>query len=120
MVFGAVSGRGKRSHGLIEDVEIDENSKNDIYGGDPMNDVFEAREGIFEFKSPQMISTEQWAKEHLDCNAIIDDLGNHIVVYAFTKEPKYNYALSLYKEEKHYTKQFILRGISSDGLNSLF
>lgn len=85
-----------------------------------MNDVIEAQEGIFEFTSPQKISTEQWANEHLDCNAIIDDLGSYIIVYAFTQDPKYNYALSIFKKEKNYTKQFILRGISSDGLNSLF
>ena len=72
-----------------------------------------------QFDSPQKISTELWANEHLDCNAIIDDLGSYIVVYAFTRDPKYNYALTKYKKEKNYTKQFILRGISSDGLNSL-
>ena len=88
--------------------------------GDPMNDVIEAKEGIFEYTSPQKISTEQWANEHLDCNAIIDDLGSYIIVYAFTRDPNYNSALTKYKQEKKYTKQYILRGISSDGLNSLF
>lgn len=84
-----------------------------------MNNIIETQEGIFEFDSPQKISTELWANEHLDCNAIIDDLGSYIVVCAFTRDPKYNYALTKYKKEKNYTKQFILRGISSDGLNSL-
>lgn len=85
-----------------------------------MNDVIETQEGIFEFTSPQKISTEKWIKEHLDCDAIIDNLGSSIIVYAFTRNPKYNYALVGYKKEKNYKKQHILRGISSDGLNSLF
>ena len=82
-----------------------------------MNDVIEAQEGIFEFTVPQKISTEEWINEHLDCDAIIDNLGNYIVVYAFTRKPEYNYALVDYKKKKNYRKQHILRGISSDGLN---
>lgn len=85
-----------------------------------MNEAIEIQEGIFQFASPQKISTEQWANEHLDCNAIIDDFGDNIIVYAFTRDPKYNYVLEKYKKEKNYTSQYILRGISSDGLNCLF
>ena len=85
-----------------------------------MDNIIEAQKGIFEFTSPQEISTELWANEHLDCDAIIDDRGSTIVVYAFTRDPKYNYALQQYKKEKKLIKQYILRGISSDGLNCLF
>ena len=85
-----------------------------------MNDVIEAQEGIFEYTIPQRINAEKWLNEHLDCDAIIDDLGNDFVVYAFTLNPKYNYALRKYKSMKSYTKQYLLRGISSDGLNGLF
>ena len=85
-----------------------------------MDNVIEAQKGIFEFTSPQEISTELWANEHLDCDAIIDDCGSTIVVYAFTRDPKYNYALQQYKKDKKLVKQYILRGISSDGLNCLF
>ncbi len=85
-----------------------------------MGDVIEKQEGIFEFTSPQRISTETWINEHLDCDAIIDDEGSYITVYAFTLDPKYNYALEDYKSEHNYSKQYILRGISSDGLNGLF
>ena len=82
--------------------------------------VVEAQEGIFEFTSPQKINAEKWLREHLDCNAIIDDLGNDLIVYAFTREPKYNYSLKKFKAKNNYSKQYLLRGISSDGLNGLF
>ena len=95
------------------------NYGNVIKDGDLMNDVIEKQEGIFEFSNPQKIRTETWANEHLDCNAIIDYLGNDIIVYAFTRDPKYNYALTKYKKAGRYNKQTILRGISSDRLNSL-
>ena len=83
-----------------------------------MNDVIEAQEGIFEFTNPQTIDTGIWANEHLDCDAIIDNHGSTIVVYAFTLNAKYNSALGDYRRRK-YTNQKILRGISSNGLNSL-
>ena len=85
-----------------------------------MNDTVEVQEGIFEFLSPQTIGKETWINEHLDCDSIIDDQGNSIVVYAFTIDPKYNYDLEEYKQKGNYSKQYILRGISSDGLSSLF
>ena len=84
-----------------------------------MNDVVETQTGIFEFTSPQTISTEKWINEHLDCDAIIDNLGSTIVVYAFTRDPKYNYALEKFRKERNYNQQHILMGVSSDGLNSL-
>lgn len=84
-----------------------------------MPNVTETQTGIFEFTCPLTISMEKWINEHLDCDAIIDNLGSTIVVYAFTREPQYNYALERYKKKKNYLKQHILRGISSDGLNSL-
>ena len=85
-----------------------------------MNDVIETQEGIYEYTSPQKVDTEKWLNEHLDCDAIIDDFGSTIVVYAFTMDAKYNYALKNYKRSRDYSKQYILRGISSDGLNGLF
>ncbi len=83
-----------------------------------MNDIIETQEGIFEFTSPQIIDTGMWANEHLDCDAIIDNHGDTIVVYAFTLDAKYNSALGDYRRQK-YTNQKILRGISSNGLHSL-
>lgn len=85
-----------------------------------MSDTVEVQEGIFEFSHPQMIRKETWINEHLDCDSIIDDQGSSIVVYAFTQDPKYNYDLEEYKRNGNFSKQYILRGISSDGLSSLF
>lgn len=84
-----------------------------------MSDVVEVQEGIFEFTTPTEVSTEKWLEEHLDCDTIVDDFGSTLVVYAFTLEPKYNYALENYKKIHKLDKQRILGGISSDGLNSL-
>ena len=51
---------------------------------------------------------------------VVDDNGNTIVVYAFTLNPEFNYALEKFKKKTaKYLNQFILAGISSDGLNSL-
>lgn len=83
-----------------------------------MNDILEIQKGIFEFTNPQTIDTGKWANEHLDCDAIIDNHGSTIVVYAFTLDPKYNSSLSDYRKQKYNNKK-ILRGISSNGLNSL-
>lgn len=83
-----------------------------------MNDTIEAQTGIFEYTIPITIDTGVWANDHLDCDAIIDNLGSNIVVYAFTREPKYNSALKEYRKQK-FSSQKILRGISSNGLNSL-
>ena len=83
-----------------------------------MSDVFESQIGIFEFADPQIMDTGKWANEHLDCDAIIDNYGSTIVVYAFTMDPKYNSSLGDYRRKK-YQNQKILRGISSNGLNSL-
>ena len=85
-----------------------------------MSEIIERQEGIYEFEKPKKINTETWLNEHLDCNAIIDYLGEDVVVYAFTIDPKYNYALKKYKSKQNYEKQHLLRGISSDGLNGLF
>lgn len=84
-----------------------------------MGDIIEKQEGIFEFVSPQRINAETWLNEHLDCDAIIDNGGDYFTVYAFTLDPKYNYALDDYRAN-NFTNQHILRGISSAGLNSLF
>ncbi|MBO4396642.1 MAG: hypothetical protein J5819_09895 [Eubacterium sp.] len=84
-----------------------------------MNDAVEVQQGIFEFNSPKEVDTDQWLEEHLDCDTIADYKGNKLIVYAFTLDPRYNYALEEYKESKRLDKQHILGGISSDGLNSL-
>ena len=85
-----------------------------------MPTTIEAETGIFEYLEPQTVSKEAWAREHLDCDAIIDDNGSTIVVYAFTLNPQFNYALERFKKKTaKYINQFILGGISSDGLNSL-
>ena len=81
--------------------------------------ITEPETGIFEYTPPQTISKERWINEHLDCDAIIDNLGQNIVVYAFTRNPEYNYNLSVYYKKKNYTTQHILMGISSNGLSSL-
>ena len=60
----------------------------------------------------------EWANEHLDCDAIIDYYGSSIVVYAFTIDPEYNSLLGDYRKKK-YRNQKILKGISSNGLNSI-
>lgn len=83
-----------------------------------MSDVLETQKGIFEFTTPQTIDTGKWANEHLDCDAIIDNHGSTIVVYAFTLDPKYNSSLGDFRRKK-YSKQKILKGISSNGLNIL-
>ena len=84
-----------------------------------MPNAIEAETGIYEYTEPQTVSKETWARDHLDCDAIIDNLGSTIIVYAFTRDPKYNCALEGYMKEKNYADQHILRGISSDGLYSL-
>ena len=83
-----------------------------------MRDAIEAKKGIFVFQTPQTMDTGKWATEHLDCDAIIDNHGSTIVVYAFTVDPKYNGSLGDFRKEK-FGKQKILRGISSNGLNSI-
>ena len=83
-----------------------------------MKEATEVQNGIFEFDVPMKIDAGKWANEHLDCDAIIDNLGSTIVVYAFTRESRFNSALSNYRRKK-YSGQKILRGISSNGLNSL-
>lgn len=82
--------------------------------------ITEPETGIFEYNPPRTISKEKWMNEHLDCDAIIDNMGSMIVVYAFTNNPEYNYLLSEYRKKRSYKQQHILMGISSDGLNSLF
>ena len=82
-------------------------------------DAVEVKTGIFEFKSPQERDAGEWLEQHLDCDTIVDDLGKYIVVYAYTTDPAFNGALSDYQQEK-YSGQYVLRGISSDGLNSIF
>ena len=83
-----------------------------------MDEAVEVQQGIFEFTSPKEVDTDQWLEDHLDCDTIADYNGSKIVVYAFTLDPKYNYALKGYRKTKKLDNQQILKGISSDGLNS--
>ena len=84
-----------------------------------MDEAVEVQQGIFEFTSPKEVDTDQWLEDHLDCDTIADYNGSKIVVYAFTLDPKYNYALKGYRKTRKLDNQQILKGISSDGLNSL-
>ena len=84
-----------------------------------MDEAVEVQQGIFEFTSPKEVDTDQWLEDHLDCDTIADYNGSKIVVYAFTLDPKYNYALKGYRKTKKLDNQQILKGISSDGLNNL-
>ena len=83
-----------------------------------MSDVTEPKKGIFVFHTLQTLDTGRWANEHLDCDAIIDNHGSTIVVYAFTVDPKYNSSPKDFRKEK-YSNQKMLRGISSNVLNSI-
>lgn len=84
-----------------------------------MNEAVEVQQGIFEFTTPLEVDTDKWLEEHLDCDTIADYNGNNIIVYAFTLEPKYNHALKAFRKTRKLDSQHILKGISSDGLNSL-
>lgn len=84
-----------------------------------MDDVTEVQKGIFIFKSPTEVNTDKWLENHLDCDTIADYHGNTMIVYAFTRDPKYNYSLEEYKLSHQMDNQRILGGISSNGLNSL-
>lgn len=79
----------------------------------------EIETGIYEFLNPWEVDAGEWLENHLDCDAIIDDLGTKIVVYAYTRNPQFNRKLSDYRKES-YSGKTILRGISSVGLNSIF
>ena len=79
----------------------------------------EPQKGIFEYSHPQEVDTGEWMENHLDCDTIMDDLGQTLLVYAFTREPQYNLELENFQQKK-YGKHYILKGISSDGLNSIF
>lgn len=74
--------------------------------------------GIIEYEEPVRAEVGPWLEAHLDCDTIVDDLGNDVLVYAYTKDPAFNFALSRYRREK-YENQVILRGISSSGLMSI-
>ena len=85
-----------------------------------MNDPIEVQQGIFIYTPPKEVNTGQWLEDHLDCDTIADYNGSTIKVYAFTLDPKYNFALKGYRKRNKLDKQQLLKGISSDGLNSLW
>ena len=84
-----------------------------------MNTTVESQTGIIEFTNPQEVDAGEWMESHLDCDTIMDDLGQKLLVYAYSREPRYNRALEDYHKLK-YSRHLILKGISSDGLNSIF
>ena len=78
----------------------------------------EVRQGIFIYTSPIETGVDDWLTQHLDCDAIIDDHGETITVYAYTHEPMFNYALSQFRQEE-MRNHTLLRGISSDVLSGV-
>ena len=88
------------------------------FGGDFVTEAVETKPGIFEFSMPQEVEAGQWMADHLDCDTIIDDHGKKLLVYAFVVKPEFNFELEKLQEKK-YKSQYILKGISSDGLNSI-
>ena len=84
-----------------------------------LQNEIEAQEGIFEFVNPQDVDIGEWLENHTDCDAIVDDRpGNRMTVYAYTREPAYNFALSQYQQE-HFGNYTILSGIPSYVLNGV-
>lgn len=81
--------------------------------------VTEVRSGIFEYEMPLEMYAGKWLETHLDCDTIVDDLGERIVVYAYSSAAEYNAALSDFRREK-YPRQYVMRGIPSDALNGIY
>lgn len=70
--------------------------------------------GVFVLKEPQVVNASQWMEDHLDCNTIMDDLGEILVVYAFVEEQRCNGVLASYWDENQpMQSHHILHGIPS-------
>ena len=79
----------------------------------------EQQTGIMELNTPQEMDAGKWLEDHLDCDAIVDDHGSRILVYAYATDSAYNHMLYELRN-KRYNDHRILRGISSVGLGSIF
>ena len=82
-------------------------------------DVKEELEGIMVYMQPQIVDLGLWTENHLDVDAIYSEEDGKAVIYAFSKSKAYNSKLRAYRQA-NYKNQVILKGVSSDGLNSIF
>ena len=82
-------------------------------------DAEEASEGIMVYKQPQTVALGLWSENHLDIDAIYNEEDGKVVIFAFSKSKDYNSKLRTYRKT-NYKDQFILKGVSSNGLNSIF
>ena len=79
----------------------------------------EASEGIMVYKRPQTVDLGLWSENHLDLDAIYNEEGGKAVIYAYSKSKDFNGKLRSYRKS-NFKDQFILKGVSSNGLNSIF
>ena len=79
-----------------------------------------AEDGIFVFDEPQEVDAGKWAKEHLDCDTIIDDLRTtpELVVYAYAKTKAANRTLEAFRDQ-NYPEKHILCGLPHEALYSI-
>ena len=82
-------------------------------------DVKEETEGIMVYIKPQIVDLGLWTENHLDVDAIYNEEDGKPIIYAFSKNKNYNSKLRSYRRTR-FKEQFILKGVSSDGLNSIF
>lgn len=82
-------------------------------------DAEEASEGIMVYKQPQTVDLGLWSENYLDVDAIYNEEDGKAVIFAFSKSKDYNSKLRSYRKIT-YKDQFILKGVSSNGLNSIF
>ena len=82
------------------------------------NILTEPETGIIEYTTPQEVDAGEWIGTHIDCDTIIEDLGDRLLVYAFATNPHYNKALLSYKRHK-YGNLCILKGVSENAIGSL-
>ena len=82
-------------------------------------DVKEASEGIMVYLTPQVVDLDLWTENHLDVDAIYNEKDGKSVIYALSKSKSYNSKLRSFRRT-NFKDLFILKGVSSDGLNSIF
>lgn len=82
-------------------------------------EVKEESEGIMVYIHPQVVDLGLWTEHHLDVDAIYNEEDGKRVIYAFSKSKEYNGKLRSYRRT-YFKNQFILKGVSSNGLNSIF
>ena len=79
----------------------------------------EPSEGIIVYEEPQVVDLSVWTEHHLDVDAIYSEEDGKPVIYAFSKNRQFNNKLRIYMKA-NYVGKFILKGVSSDALNSFF